>query len=1486
MEKEKTKFKRSPFRKFLNGIIALFAVLIFLLLVFFGFSQTQTFRDYLRDKITSEVNSTINGTLNIEKVDGSLLTSVYLRNTSLGIGADTLLKAKLIEIKISPLHLLLRKIYIRKFEIEDTYISLLQKKDGSWNYESLLNSDQEKDSTKKADTSSPFPFSIQVNDLSLKNINFVKQSWNNIKSTKLYDRVNLDDFRVDNVYLNAEFKANLKKHFITLNLGNLSGYPNFKIFKLKKLSGKIIITSKFARITNFKLVTDSTNIVLDAQLDSLNLFGNAKLKEFSLYPLQISLHAKSFYFDDLSSFINGTKILKGKPSLNLRAKGKFGNFTITKSTLDFLNTHFELSGTIKNLNTPKRLFFDLNFQNSIINEQDVVKLLPTVPIPHYNGLTLKNISLLFKGEPTRFHSILTTNINEGTLNLETYLDLQSKEPGYDVNFSTDKLNLFPIVGNKTKLTGKGSIVGQSFNPVKMDAKIRLNLNDSYYNDYFIDSLSFNTTAQAKKFKLAFAGIVNNSSTKINGSLDLMNKKNPIYNLYGSSTNLNVASFTHDSTDNSNLNFTFNAVGKSLDIDSMNADFTVKLDSSTYSGHFIDNTDVKLQLRENKNLREINLLSDLIDFNISGNFSLSKAINLLTYENGTISNIIKTKIQELNPVNLISDSNEVILTNPIIPEIARSKLKFNYNFKFKDLDLLAILTDNDKLDIEGYGNGKVENDSNNFAISTNLNLDYFLSKKNGTLTYLSGISTDIHFNRDNNTLSFDKLFGSVSINGKRIYYNNDFKNINADIIFNQSKLFYNLSAALADQLQTELEGTVEMQADKEIINIDYLWADLDKVEWETESPASVVFTDDFIKLKDFLLKKDSASISLEGTLFNSGEQDIKVKVNHLPGEILSKYLFQTNDQKFDADFNLYTDITGTVGSPEIDIKLNVDNIGYGKTIFGNLISNLRYSNQLLNINTSFVDSAKTFSAPLLTLTGYAPIDLGFINVKDRFPKSGQININLNSKNFNLASLGNSIPYIRNLKGLFKADVKLTGTYSKPNLAGFMKIVDGSFIANLSGLKYDFSSNILYDNESVKIDNITIKNDKATLNGGRLIGTGKINLKGFNLEKIILSANGSIALLSEESKKVNPFFYGDLFIKSEGPLRYSYQSKRSNLTGNINIERANITYSALQNSSGSSDRKIQYNFIADTTNIQRNELKFRNELLASTKNNNAEELSSLNFDYDVNFNIDKDAKLQFILSPVLNQKLIVETRGNLKFESTNGISRAQGKLTLLGGSKLEFFKTFDAQGSIRFENSITNPYLDVVATYIGEEYTAGKTEEVAVKLKIKSPLAKLGKNLSANKDIFSVYVGRENIQNNIPNLNYNASNAISFILLGQLTLNKNLNQTQQSKLASIGESAAYSLLGSTLTSFVHSAFGDVISNIQLKKSGEVQFSGKIQNIKYSFGGNTQYFQIGKANIKLEYLFNPNFLIRLEQKDPVVETATEDKIRELAIKYKFRF
>jgi hypothetical protein len=61
-----------------------------------------------------------------------------------------------------------------------------------------------------------------------------------------------------------------------------------------------------------------------------------------------------------------------------------------------------------------------------------------------------------------------------------------------------------------------------------------------------------------------------------------------------------------------------------------------------------------------------------------------------------------------------------------------------------------------------------------------------------------------------------------------------------------------------------------------------------------------------------------------------------------------------------------------------------------------------------------------------------------------------------------------------------------------------------------------------------------------------------------------------------------------------------------------------------------------------------------------------------------------------------------------------------------------------------------------------------------------------------------------------------------------------------------------------------------------------------LRYSFGGTTEVFQnIGKANIKVEYLFNPRFLIRLERKDPIVNSfSSDEKINEMALKYKFEF
>ena len=56
----------------------------------------------------------------------------------------------------------------------------------------------------------------------------------------------------------------------------------------------------------------------------------------------------------------------------------------------------------------------------------------------------------------------------------------------------------------------------------------------------------------------------------------------------------------------------------------------------------------------------------------------------------------------------------------------------------------------------------------------------------------------------------------------------------------------------------------------------------------------------------------------------------------------------------------------------------------------------------------------------------------------------------------------------------------------------------------------------------------------------------------------------------------------------------------------------------------------------------------------------------------------------------------------------------------------------------------------------------------------------------------------------------------------------------------ENAAFSLLGSQLTNYLSSSLGGIINNIKFNKysgrdSYKLLFSGKYNNIRYSFGGN---------------------------------------------------
>ncbi len=1485
--------KRSLFRKIVNAFIGFFAFVFVLLVIFLGFSQTKTFREYLRHKVIAIADSSLNGKLNIEQIDGTVFTSLFLRNTSLTLDHDTLFHADRIEIKTSPLQLLLKKIYFRKVLMENVNISLLQDSSGAWNF-SKLSKSKESDTIK-----SEFDFTIQINDLQLRNINIIRQTYKNRNSNKFYRIVNSEDLRIRNLYLTAESFIDISNSDYLLDLKELSFHPKLTGFSLQELNGQFAITSKFAQAKNFNLITDSSFISINARLDSLNLFGGVSLKDFEKYPMSIDLKATPFNFNDLSSFIESTELLKGTPNVQLKAKGKFGDFSIEKLKLDYYDTHLQVVGRLQNLNEPSKLFITATIQNSDINYKDVNILLPTLKLPKFAKLNLKNVDAEFSGEPINFTSKLKGNLGDGSINAEAKLNLKARPMEYDIKFDTENLNVFPVIGINSKINSKGTLVGRGVNPIDLNSTIDFSAENSSFNGHKIDKLVVSSKAKNSEIDIILNGKSGKNIASLAGNLLYDKDTVATYNIHGHTANLNLASYLNDKKFESDLNFFFTAKGKNFDPDKMTADFTLGVDSSYFQNHEINYSSIKLGVKTDSTEKKINLSSDFVDFNIYGDFSTKDAISLLSYESGAISQAVTQKLSEMNPISVLKDTVKVEPEIQNIPEVVKKDLKFDFDFKFKDFQLIARLIGNDKLDVSGSGNGSVENSGNNFSMNTDLNLGYLVFLNKQKTVYLSDLDVSFNFIRDNRYISFDKIFGTASVTTKRYYSGSNIKDIEADMVFNQSKLLFNTSAEIDSAVTFEAEGQLNMTPGEQSISFNNLLINSNGVLWANEGSPKVLFTSDYLRFENFVMKSGPTSITLDGKIQGADFQNVKLTADKINGEILNAYLMRGETTNLSINGNLTATISGTYENPVINIDLKLQDITYGNINFGSLLGKIDYSKKIVSSDIRFLDTTLNYQEPKLWIYGTVPVDLSFESVKKRLPDKDEINLNLKSNNFNLSALGNIIPYIINQKGLLIADVQLRGTLSDPVYSGVLGIRQGWFRSLNNYLDYSFNTKLEFKNQTLSVDSLIVENAGGAKYGGTINGSGEIKLNGFDLENIDIRLNGTLSILGQRSKIVSPLLYGDLLIGTDGDWRFQLLNNRAYFTGNVLLKYTDLVFTTSDQTYNKSNQDIDIRIIEDTTKVDKELLRFQ-KVLTSEKNLNKskiiESISESIFDYDLNIKVENSAKIVFILSQAVNQKLVVEADGELQLQSINGLKRAQGAFELLQGSKLEFFRTFDATGYLRFESDIYNPYLDIVATYTSE-YTdprdpTSTPQDVAVKIKIRGPLEELGKNLASNPESIGVYVGARNIQNDVRDPQYDYADAFSFILIGKFK--DDLTAQDKAQVAgqtnAIGDTAT-SFLGSILTSFVNSAVGDLVNNITFTQSGEYTkftLSGRIQNLRYSFGGTSELFQnFGKANIKVEYLFNPHFLIRLERKDPVLQTyGLDEKINEMGLKYRFEF
>jgi hypothetical protein len=1470
----------NSFLYFLIGILAI-------LLITFGFTQTSVFRGWLKDTIVEEINSGMNGKISIDKLEGTIFTSIVLKNTLLTQNNDTVFTAEHIEVKTSPLKILFKIIYARKIEIRNSAINLKEDSDGTLNVAKLFLSSEEEDTDT---TSSAFPFAFQVADLQLNNIAFTLQEYSKINSNSVYESMNMADFRISDLYLHLSAYADMNKNSYQVKVSEFTFNPNFKFFNLKSLRGEFFATENGVLVNELNIITEKSELSLNAGITDVNLFSDFTNEELSNAPVRIKFESEKFNFDDVSTFIPDFNFMRGEIVVNLFAEGSLNNLSIDDFLFTYNKTNLKMRGVLSNILDSDNLFINANLNGSIIDPADPSSLFASLDIPVYSDFGVVNIdTLIFTGNPADFRTVINLN-SEKANNIKgnVNLNFQAQIPTYNVDLETKNFNLQPFASIKTNLNSSIKVKGSGFDLNEMNSDIIITVLRSSLGDAYLEELKLSARAE-KGIVESNLDISFDKSTnlKLVADLNFTNTNDPAYTLELSSNNFNIGKILSDSELNSRFNFEMQAEGKGFDPDSLDLFLVMNMHDSFIYDFEIDSTALIVDIRRNDNGNKvINIISDIADLTISGKYSISNLAEVATAEIELIQKSILDKYSFLFP----SDEQPVTELSQRSKQLLQYEtINLDYLVDFKDF--LTIRFNNSEVEIDGSISGQIFADEDSIDFNSTLDINYFKYWDNVNLFFLTRTVFDIDLWNKIEDGFIEDLSASVFFRSNRLYAGTNLYDIAFRTELTSDSVALSFNTKLENELELKLKSNIQVDNELEILTaiIDPMiinYNDLNIVNFEQ---IIIGYNDSKINFNNFKIAIADGLFSLSGDVGLEEYGVLKMQAKDIEWREIGREVLGIQDaSNFDSKISLDGELSGTVSNPKLTADLKLNNLTYQEKNLGTIISSFSFEDNELYTDLRFIDSLRTFESPKLSLLGTIPLA---ISGKKDDAKNNELNLKLLSDNFDLASLGNAVPFVNDLTGMFNTNIDVKGTFDDPELKGTLNIINTAFTAEQNNLRYNFETSVLLDRDLIKLESLQIDNTIGTKYGGTLNGSGEIRLDQFKIDNASLTLKGDLKILDKISREANPLVYGDLVIQTDGEITLTINDQTTFVDIPINVTVADLNFqlmqSAYQNTSG-----FIYKFpdIIDTLKIKDLELDSLIQFAEQSKLEQSGVTAAQSFfDYRVRVNMKTEAKMVVVLSRELNQDLVAVMDGNFELTSREGRITSTGQLNLLEGSKLSFIKSFEVTGNIRVEK-LENPLLDIVATYRDYYYptdTTGTAEEieVAVKIKFNGPLSDLAQNFIRDEENIAVYMGTSKIESDDADPTKSSTDAFLFIIAGRFTDGAT---TQEMNAAA---NTAASLAGSVLGGVLNKYLGDYVRNIQLRQVGaETKFNliGRAGKFRYEIGGSTDVFQdLSRANVKIEFPVFQRLLLRLERKEAINETTlSNDMFNELGLKYKFEF
>lgn len=1454
-----------------------------LLLFVFILTQTSAFKNWIKDQLVETVNDQINGIISVGKIDGTIFTSIILQDVALmANNGDTVASFSSLIVKTSPLKLLFKDIYVRKVELRNAYLNLYEESDGELNLLKIFPSSDEPDDT----TATEFPFTISVADLEIINLNFNYQKFKNRGSVKTYKTLNTDDIRIDNLNLSLSAFANIDKSDFKVNIKEFNFRPNLDYFELINLSGDFLLTQNAAMVDNLNIETQNTNLNLSAAISEIDFINNFSMEDLGNAPIKCELNINNFNFNTLLSFVETTEFLNGNISGNLQASGSLNTLNINKLNLSFGDSKLICNAKLENLLADDQLTINATLDNTVISLRDVSNLLKDFGIPNYNLGLIRFSKLRYSGKPTEFTSEISLESSRGNLSAKSSFNFKSDISKYDIELITENFDLLPFISFNTNLNSQIKISGEGFEPSTMNFNLSFMIENSRFESFRISSLDLNSKMFDKILSFNLDINSDTSSASFNGKIDFIRDDDPYFNLTAYTEEINIAEFLNDSTLNSNLNLNLEMEGRGFDIDSMNLFLVLDLENSFINNFNIDSTRLILDIRRNDNGNKVlNMVSNVADFTISGNYKLSSLFNTLGTQFNLVINQIKNKISE--PLEL--ENNLEDISSAQLQNIRTQNFEAKLLLDFKDFAPFSY-DDKNSIEIGGEIKGNIISEEKYILLNLFSDIKYLKFITEDDLFFITKSYLDLSLKQlttaeDNFNTKF-----SADILSERIYFGSNLYDFSTKFSLDSNSFLISGKGFYENSIGFDFNSNNLLIDDKINFEFDKMNLNVNGVSISNREPINLAYSKGNFSINQLTMDFAEGVFDAKGIFGKKDNGLIKFDLKDAQSnQVIEKLLDLSPSGEISSQVNLFGSITGNFDNPTVTLNSNIENIKINEQLVGSIKSDLSYSKQNINVDFKLTEVSQGKTIDRLVLEGNIPLK-NKKSDEDTTQSNREIELKVIADDLNISALGKIIPEAEVKQGFLESEIYITGFLNKPYIAGYININDLAMKPLFNNLEYYISSNIYWEDEIISIEKATITNESKTKFGGTIQSSGFIKLKDFSLDSISITANGSLKVLDQISKEVNQFIYGDLSLETKSEITFTLSKNEINLNLPINITKADLVL-PLARTAYANTSDIIYRFATIT---EKSDVEYELNRLIEEFQNKRKSSTTLNgsrlFNYNINLGISNEAKVVVILSKELNQDLTALLSGNILLNSKDGITRTGGQFNLLEGSKLSFIKTFEARGNVRFEN-LSNPLIDITATYRDYYYPVTETgqsteQEVAIKIKLKGPFSELNQNFVKDPENIGVYVGAENIQKEQRDETKTPTDALFFIIAGKFTDGATLQE--RSTVASTATSFAGSVIGNVLNQYL----GDYVRGVQLRQFGDqTKFSliGKVGNFRYEIGGTTEVFQdLSRANVKIELPIQQRLILRLERKESFTDQSTVNAAlyNEFGIKYKFEF